>query len=180
MQGQSINNLSSTNILFDGNSFIFSDVNSSNNIELDKRKNIVSLAKLILGGYLSAANGFRDFSSVDDSWFIQNLDDICETITDDNFDQDYFYSLFTEGNNEYYCDYLERKKQSESIGGKGNIRSYKKVLSNAASNFYEDQTEVDDLSVEKKTAQVTPIFYPLLIGMSLATVLAMYLIFKYL
>lgn len=182
---QVVDNFNSSSILFDGDNFTFGSVEKTDNLARDKRRNLISLAKLALGGYLTGGNGINSFIEADDNWFIQNIDDICGNITADDFNSDYFYSLFTEGSDEYYCDYLQRKKQNESLGGKGNTNAYKKVLTNAASGIYsapayDDNVEEEVSTVEKKSAQVTPIFYPLLIGMSLATVIAMYLIFKYL
>ncbi len=181
---QYVPNISSDTITYDGNVFSFTGIQESRNMDYDKRKNITSLAKLILGSYLSVANGFKDFSQVDDNWFIQNIDDICSTITDDDFNSDYFHAVFGEGSNEYYTDFLDRKSQTEALSGRENVNSYRKVLSNGASAFYAPETEgseyTPDYTVEKKSANVTQIFYPLLIGLSLGTVMVMYFIFKYL
>lgn len=185
-KNQYVPNLSSNTIMYDGEDFVFTDIEPSSNIELDKRKNLTALAKLFLGCHLSVGNGFKDFSELDDSWIIQNLDDICDTITDEDFNADYFRALFNEGSNEYYTDYLDRMAQNAELGGKGNTNAYKKVLSNAASSIYAEPTyetseDYEDVTtVEKKTAQVTPIFYPLLIGLSLTAVVGMYVIFKFL
>lgn len=175
-------NLSSLSIMYDGSNFSFGGIEPSYNQQYDKRRNIVGLAKLMLGSYLSVANGFKDFSEVDDNWFIQNIDDICSNISDDDFEPDYFYAVFTEGSNEYYSDFLDRLRQNASIGGKANTNVYAKVLSNGAGRLYsgEDEEKEVETTVEKKTAHVMPIFYPLLIGLSLTAVMAMYLIFKYL
>ena len=182
---QVVGNISSSSIIFDGNNFIFGSVEETDNFARDKRRNLISLAKLVLGGYLTGGNGINNFVEADDNWFIQNIDSICDNITADDFNSDYFYSLFEEGSDEYYCDYLQRKKQNEALGGKGNTNAYKKVLTNAASGIYSapayEEYEEDEVStIEKKSAQITPIFYPLLIGISLATVITMYIIFKYL
>ena len=71
-------------------------------------------------------------------------------------------------------------RQNASIGGKANTNVYAKVLSNGAGKLYAGEDEASDVTVEKKAAHVTPILYPLLIGLSLTAVMAMYLIFKYL
>ena len=86
-------------------------------------------------------------------------------------------ALFENGSNEYYCDYLERVKQNEALGGKGNVRAYKKVLSNAASELYDDPE--DDLDLDKKVASISSLFYPLLIGLSVLVGISIIAVIKF-
>jgi hypothetical protein len=156
--------LTSDNIIYDENNISFAGIEETDNIVLGKRRNIISLAKIILGAYLSLSTSYKDFSQVNDEWFLENLEDICSTITSDNFDPDYFREVFFEGKDEYYSDYYDRKKQNESLSDKSNVQGYKKVLKTAASSLYQEQVfdEEDDLSIEKKNASVSLLFYPLL------------------
>lgn len=167
-------NLSGETILCDEQGFSFDGMADSNNLEVDKRSNLLSLGKLLLGYYLTKSGTLSDLSSVDDNWFIQKVDSICDTITDDSFNGDYFSSLFN-GSNEYYSDYLDRIKQNEALGGKGNVRTYKKVLSNATSELYDDQSEEQIM----KDASISGVFYPLLIGLSLIVAMSIFFVIKF-
>ena len=169
--------LTSDSILCDEKGFSFESIEDSNQIDTDKRNNILDLAKLVIGCFLSVSGEFRDFSTIDTSWFTDNIDDICATITDDSFRKDYYEALFENGSNEYYCDYLERVKQNEALGGKGNVRAYKKVLSNAASELYDDPE--DDLDLDKKVASISSLFYPLLIGLSVLVGISIIAVIKF-
>ena len=169
--------LTGDTISYDDDSFSFTYIEETDNVSINKRRNIISLAKIILGAYLSLSTGYKDFSSVNDEWFLDNLEDICSTITSDNFDANYFRELFLEGKDEYYCDYYDRKKQNESLSEKSNIQGYKKVLKTAASSLYQEQVfdEEDDLNIDKKTASVSLMFYPLLVGGLITFALFLYI-----
>lgn len=159
-----VNNLDASNVVYKDGSFEFKNVSENNN-ESAKRKNIVTLGKMMLGTYLSLSTGFKDFSLVQDSWFSQNIDEITSSIMSEDFDQLYFRQLFS-GSNEYYSDYLDRKKQSDELNSKNNVAQYKKVLKNAASSLSDEQDFVidEEVDVERKTASLSTFFYPLLIG----------------
>lgn len=173
-----IPNLNSESIVVDDD-FSFSKMEESDNFSLDQRRNMVSFAKMILGTYLSLSTGFKDFSNVNDEWFINNIDDICSSITDENFDSQYFKSVFLEGNNDYYSDYVDKKNQEESLSSKSNVQGYKKVLTNAASKLYQEQVfDEDDLDIDQKKAAINSIFYPLLLGGALLFTLTLLIIFK--
>lgn len=173
-----IPNLNSESIVVDDD-FSFSKMEESDNFSLDQRRNMVSFAKIILGTYLSLSTGFKDFSNVNDEWFINNIDDICSSITDENFDSQYFKSVFLEGNNDYYSDYVDKKNQEESLSSKSNVQGYKKVLTNAASKLYQEQVfDEDDLDIDQKKAAINSIFYPLLLGGALLFTLTLLIIFK--
>jgi hypothetical protein len=158
--------LNGDSILYDDGTFSFTDQESTDNVVVGKRKNIISLAKIMLGAYLSLSTGFKDFSNVDDAWFLENLEDICSSITSEDFERDYFRELLLEGKDEYYSDYYDRKKQNESLSERSNVQGYKKVLKTAASSLYEEQVfdEEDDLNIEKKTASINIMYFPILIG----------------
>ncbi|MBR1385280.1 MAG: hypothetical protein IJ568_00455 [Bacilli bacterium] len=144
--------------------FKFNNEIESLDIERGKRSNIVSLAKLMLGTYLSLSTGFKDFSGVDTEWFSNNLDEICNSIQSEDFPKDYFYELLLQGKDEYFNDYINKIKQNENLGGKSNVNIYKKVLSNSASNFYQEQTaSYDDVEIDKPKARLSMIMYPLLV-----------------
>lgn len=160
-------NLSSKEIIVDDD-VSFENMTFSENIEADKRKNILSLAKIMIGTYLSINTGFKDFSSVDDKWFLDNLDSIFETINVENFDKDYFSSIFLEGNNTYYSEYLDRKRQGEVLQGTSNVQGYRKVLRNAGSSLYQEMD--DQIDIREKNANLQTNFNPLLIGFSLAVI----------
>jgi hypothetical protein len=165
--GKVITNFSSSSINFD-DGISFDSVGNPVNFELEKRNNIVSNAKMMLGTYLSLSTGFNDFSNVSDEFFTSNLDDICSSITSESFYPEYYYGIFNEGKNEYYCDFLARKKQERDLNGNKNVNSYKKVLSNAASSLYYDVSEeVEGPTLDQKQAKVHSLFYPVLIGVSL-------------
>lgn len=160
--GKVVSDFSAGSIAYDAGSE-FLAVGDPVNFEAEKRKNVVAFAKLLLGTYLSLSTGFTDFSNVDDSFFFENIDDICSSITADDFYPEYFYGVFKEGKNEYYCDFLARKQQEQALSGKQNEATYRKVLANAASSLYADNNESDDIDLTKKQASVNTLFYPILI-----------------
>ena len=163
----------------DSLSFRTAKADSIEEFEQMKRQNIVALAKLMIGTYVSSNTGFRDFSNESDEWFHLNFDDIFDTFTEKDFDREYFSSVLLEGNNYYYSDYLNRKRQSESLEGKQNIQGYKKVLRTAGSELYQDLEEEEEIKEKAGNIQIT--FNPLLIGISLAIItvlLIMYALVK--
>ena len=60
--------------------------------------------------FVSVFSWFWDFSNVSTEWFSENIDDICSSITIDDFPGEYFTNLFSGGNNEYFSDYLVQKE----------------------------------------------------------------------
>ncbi len=165
-------NLTSEGIIHsDEDSFYFESVVPSENFEEDKKSNIKDFSKLVLGTFLSLEIGFRDFSKIEDSWMKDNSDDICDSIHSDIFESDYFKNTIVKGKEEYYHDYLNNKKQNEDLSGKGNVQSHKKVLANAASQFYKDMYEDEPIEKEKKSASLSTIFFPLLLGFSIVFLL---------
>lgn len=151
-----------------GESMAFRTVKAGEDFQAKKRQNIISFSKLMIGTYLSLKSGFKDFSNVDDSWFLDNFDTIFQTINEENFDKDYFYSVLKEGKDYYYSDYLDRKRQSESLEGKSNIQGYRKVLRTAGSELYQELD--DEIEIKEKNANIKITFNPLLIGISLAII----------
>ena len=148
------------------------------NFELQKRENIVSFGKLMLGTYLSLGTGFKDFSFVEDEWFANNISDITKAITSDNFYPEYFEQLFLNGSNEYYCDFIDRKRQEEALNNRSNINGFKKVLNTAASSLYEEEESQEEFNDYQKNASISSIFYPLLIGGVLLVTLLIFVFIK--
>ena len=170
--------ISSKTIVYD-DGFKFDNAIESLDIERVKRSNIVSLAKLMLGTYLSLSTGFKDFSGVDTEWFSNNLDEICNSISSDSFPKDYFYDLLQKGEDEYFNDYINKVKQNEGLSGKNNENNYKKVLSNSASNFYQEQTaSYDEVEIEKTKARLSILMYPLLVTGTFLITLGFILLLK--
>ena len=176
--GMIIANFSSSSIVYD-NDFNYEYKQIPNVFDVEKKNNNLSFAKLLLGTYLSLSTGFKDFSQVSTEWFQENIEEICSSITTDNFFSEYFLSLFVSGNNEYYCDYLDRKKQEATLGGETNTVAYKKVLSNSASAFYEhdDEDELEIFDSSNKSALINEIFYPVLLFCFLVIIICFILIF---
>ena len=176
-KGMVVSFLTSKSILYDDD-FRFSDIIEPYDFELQKRENIKSLAKLMLGTYLSCGTGFKDFSVVNDDWFLSNIGNIINSITADGFYSEYFEELFTKSNYEYYSDFIDRKKQDNALNNKGNVNSFKKVLKTAASSLYSDDNDYQSESDYQKTASINSLFYPLLIGSSLLITLLILLFIK--
>lgn len=130
------------------------------------------LARLILGTYFSLTNEFLDFSNA--NWDENTTRDLCASITADGFDYSYFESVLCEGSNEYYCDFLDKKRQTEALGNKSNVVAFKKVLSTAASALYDDQSVDDTEIIEKKSAFISVFYYPIIIGCSIAIAYVIY------
>lgn len=169
--------LNSKEIYF-GESMFFKNIRQSDGFEAEKRKNILSLAKIMIGIYLSSGTGFKDFSLVNDEWFVDNLDTIFDTIKYEDFDKEYFSSIFLDGKNYYYSDYLDRKRQSEALQGNNNIHGFTKVLRNAGSNLYEDLSDIEnEEEVKEKNANIQISFNPLLIGISIAIITVLLIMF---
>ena len=156
-----------SDVIIMGDSMAYKPIRQDEDNPNEKRRNLLDLNKLMIGTYMSLESGFKDFSQVDDSWFLENLDGIFDSLHYNDFDKEYFSSVFLEGNDDYYCDYLDRKRQSESLQGKSNVVSYKKVLRNAGSNLYEDLSE-EESNIKEKNANIHAEFNPLLVIVSLA------------
>ena len=181
-QNMIVPNLSSKTISCD-NGFHFISTEESYNFEAQKRENMVSFAKLFIGTYLSLGTGFKDFSFVDDEWFTNNLGDITSTITAEDFYPEYFENLFVNGYNEYYSDFMDRKRQDSALNNRSNVNGYSKVLRTAASSLYSDEEEVPegqlkDEQYPKNAASINQLFYPLIIGGTLLITLLILMIVK--
>ncbi len=129
-----------------------------------------TLTKLMVGCYLSANAdgniGFVDCTGID--IMPTQLEGI---ITEPKL-KEYVEGTLNGDNLGFYCDYsekvdnvIEMSSRSSSIG---------KVLTNG----YEGASGFD--YTNEKTGHVTPIFFPLLIGLSLAAIFSIYYIFSYL
>ena len=167
--GMVVSSLSSSTIICDeDNNFSFAYMDRPENLDYGIRNNIVSLAKIMLGTFLSLTTGFRDFSFVDDNWFSSNINEINSAIMNEHYEAEYFSGLFN-GSNEYFCDYLERKRQNQNLSGNEKVSQYRKVLKTAASSLYQEQIYEEEapVDIERKSALVSPSFYLILIGCSL-------------
>ncbi|MBO5376410.1 MAG: hypothetical protein J6A52_06105 [Bacilli bacterium] len=177
--GMYVPRISADNIIYDGK-FSFDSMSLSYNTELNKRENLVSLTKLFLGAYLSLSTGFRDFSSVNIEWFADNMEGIKSVITDDDFSSHFFSSVLFEGENIYYDEFLRKQAQSSDLNSRSSKKGYAKVLSNAGSKFYEDQTEeIEENPFDRKTAYINFLFYPVLAFCSLLVIFVFYSCIKF-
>lgn len=151
--------------------FSFFESEPTDNVDLMKNNNRI-LAKLILGTYFSLTNEFLDFSNA--NWDENTIRNLCASITSDDFDALYFESVLCNDSDEYYCDFLDRKRQTEDLGSRSNTVAFKKVLSTAASALYDDQFENDVEVIEKKSAFVSVFYYPIIIGCSISIAYVIY------
>lgn len=180
-QGLYVPNLSGDNIVCgEDNTFSFLNLESAANNGVDQRKNILAVAKMLVGAYLSLSLEYTDYSSMPDDFFAGQIDNICSSISSDKFDGEYVTSLFTDGSSEYYSDYLDRKKQNESLSSGSNVQGYAKVLANAASSLYQEHVfDEEDLNVSGQgKASLNVIFYPLLIGCAMVLTVVLSIIAK--
>ena len=162
-------------IVFD-NDFSFDNMALSSDFINDRKNNIENLAKIFIGAFLSLGTEFYDLSQVDNNWLINNLDEISSSITADSYPKDYFESVLLNGKDNYYCDYLEKLKNSSELN---NSLAYKKVLSNAGSKYYQDQSEIDTSAIEKKVAFINYLFYPVLILSIFIVCFVIYICFNF-
>lgn len=176
--GMCVPSITAEDIVYDSE-FSFKSMVLADNLELRKRENIVDLTKLFLGAYVSLSTGFRDFSQVDSDWFFNNLDSINSIITAENFYPEYFRSVFVEGNNIYYDEFAEKKKNFDELNSRSNKMGYRKVLKNAGSSLYAYDSFDDEIPIERKSAFVNFIFYPTIIGCSLIVCFVIYTCLKY-
>lgn len=167
--------INSEHIVFD-NDFSFDNIKLSLDFISDKKDNIQSLAKVFIGAFLSLGTEFYDLSQVNNNWLLEHLDEISSTITADSYPKDYFEAVLLNGKDNYYCDYLEKLKNSSELN---NSLAYKKVLSNAGSKYYQDQSEIDTSAIEKKVAFINYLFYPVLILSIFIVCFVIYICFNF-
>jgi len=184
--GMQVPYIDSNHILYDG-TFSFDSMVLSQNIEVGKRENLLSLTKLFLGTYLSLSTEFRDFSQVDNEWFSSNIDSISNSVTEEDYPKEYFLSVLLNGENLYFSDYLDKIERENSYNSMSNKNVYKKVLSNAGSSLYQDNSinsnndnDNEFSSIEKKSAFINIMFYPVLITSILLICFVLHTCFKYL
>ena len=168
------------------NGFSFDRMQLPNNIEEDKENNVLSLAKLFLGAYISASTGFYDFSHTNDAWFVENMDDIAKVVSSENYFQGYFNQVLLEKKCTYYCDYIDQIKRTQNSGIE-NTNQRRKVLRTSAggithenSNF-NDNLIFDDLAniTNKKSAFINHLYYPALFLSLLLVGFVIYTCVKY-
>lgn len=176
-RGAVIQPLSCDSIVYD-NKFYFDSLSKPVDFESEKKENIVTLSKIMIGAYLSIGAGFRDFSNIDSKWFFENIDDICSSVGMSEYNKEYLASIFLSNNSLYYSDFMDNYRQKERLQSSGNVQTYSKVLRTAASELYQDQSLLppESISEEKKNATINIIFYPLLIGASMVFALILLLL----
>lgn len=133
-----------------------------------KRQNITAFAKIMIGCYLSQGVKFQDLSVIEDSWFLENLDDIFQCVQYPGFEKEYFRRVFS-GENIYYSDYMDKINQEEQISNaksEGRIRS---LVKSNGHNMLPEETQ--------KAARIHVAFNPLLVGLSIAVIAVMTIMF---
>lgn len=158
------------------NGFSFNDMSLSSDFVNDKKRNIEKLAKIFIGAFLSLETGFYDLSQVNDNWLLEHLDEINDTITADSYPRDYFDAVLLTHEDDYYCDYVEKIKNTSSLS---NTLAYRKVLSSAGSKYYQDQSEMPVSTIEKKSAFINYLFYPILILSIVIVCFVIYICFSF-
>ena len=153
----------------------FSSLRRPIDFEKERRENIVSLGKLMVGCYVSNETGFKDFSDVDTNWFSEKEGDIFNCFHYEDFDREYFKPLFDNQKNMfdepkdiaeticYYHVYLNRKRQAERLKGAAQNKGTTKSLVNP---HFKGLTDSDESL--NTAAQMHISLNPLLIGMSIA------------
>ena len=149
--------------------FIFVNSVKTDNIEEKSGENIRALAKIMIGCYMRQGDLFNDLSQTPDSWFINNLDNIFSCFNYEDFDKEYFYGVFVEQKNDYYSEYLNRKKQSAQLSEVGKTQGFMKVLKNPNVPGINEHGE-EEINKLDMTARMHTAFNPLLIGMSIAVI----------
>ncbi len=159
-----MNNPLSENVIVDeNNNFRFQSISKPVNFLEEKRNNILSFAKLIIGTYISLPTGFRDFSGVDNNWFTENLDYILDDPNIDATDKKYFIAVFSNSSNAYYSDFLAKERQSTELSGQNREKggnAYVKALP-GFSGYEEEETVIQ--SGEQK-ASISHLFFPLVLA----------------
>lgn len=154
--------LNSNTILIKNNFPIFSSITRKTIGQNIPERNILALAQLMLGAYLTIQIGFDDYTKFPVEYIIQNYDKIENAIQNEHFENDYFKDIFINGKREYYHRYLEQKQNQASEFGSanGNVRSYQKskALPNGIGKMYVIETKEDKMS-----AFINVIFYPTLL-----------------
>ena len=129
-----------------------------------------TLTKLIFGCYLSA-NAEGDIGFVDCSEIDISPTQVEGIITEPKL-KEYIEGTLNGEDLGFYCDYSRKADNVIDINSRSS--SIGKVLTNG----YEGASGFD--YTNEKTGHVTPIFFPLLIGLSLAAIFSIYYIFSYL
>ena len=149
------------------NSKEFTNISYPSNFELERKANILSLGKLMVGCFVSSGTGFKDFSDIDTDWFRNNTDTIFDCFHYKDFDRDYFEPLFN-GNEEYYSDYIDKKRQAARLKGTAIEQSNARVLAKRNGSIPAIEGREEDYMEE--AARVHMNFNPLIIGLSIAII----------
>ena len=171
-------------IFYDGKDYSFAPSVVEDNVNAYSHDNVVKLTKLLLGCYFSSQGniGFVDYSNFSNEDLLKTQDNgssFVSVVPYPDF-QEYATALFNGEEVGYYCDYVARKNNSQdmAMNSQGIALSLRNGNKADAAGF--DWKKSNNQDNQKIGANVTPIFFPLLIGLSLAATLSIYLIFKYL
>ena len=151
--GMYVQVLDANNICHDNDlNFYFLNIAKNYDGEAYIYGNVLSLTKMMVGTYLSIFNQFMDFSSVDNRWFIQNVNNINDLISDSNYIPTVLTSVL-EGKILYYSLEVDKINQNN-----GNNLGMSKVLRNGNIKYFEDET-----STNRDNAYLDILFYPTII-----------------
>lgn len=176
-KGAVVSPLNSETTLYDSPEFIA--LKRPMDPEREKRKNVIRLAKLMVGCFISNQTGFKDFSEVPTDWFKDNEEEIFNWFHQPGFDKEYFSPLFENDLNEekslsqeiaYYHVYLKRKEQAEKLKGTAIDKSNARTLAkrNGAIPYIEGR-EYQETNVSNNiAAKLHLALNPFIIGLSIA------------
>lgn len=160
--------INSDNIFINNGGYSFDETKNVENLFETVNEDNCTLTRLLVGAYISykSDRGFVDFSSYTDVTFPSLDSDVMpyQSI------REYASALYNDEYPGYYSDYAKDNavSQSNTFGAQAVARTLTNGKEGACGFDY------------KQAGNVTPILYPLLIGLSLAATLSIYLIFKYL
>ena len=141
----------------------FSRLKRPMNFEEERKGNIVSLGKLMVGCFVSNETGFKDFSNVDSEWFKNNENGIFDCFhVKPLFENDVNSERSLSEEIAYYHVYLKRKRQAEKLKGASQNKGVAKALINP---HFKGMTDDETLNA---AAKMHTSLSPLIIGISIA------------
>ena len=153
-KGYCVDKLNSDSILLEKNKnysstnqslFSFSSISESHEPEKDFSKNITDLSKLAIGAFITAENGFCDYSSLETKYIKSYFDEMSNYISN----SEYYRSVIMDNDTSmYYSDFVNQKNN----GGKKNARQI--IKANAYGKMYVPDEE---------SAFIKIVVYPVLI-----------------
>lgn len=164
-----VSKLNSDNILCENNAsssgyttFTFSSIAKCHDVNQNIHDNIVDLAKLAIGIYISLENGFCDYTALDISQIRGSFDDIKTFIPN----SDYYEKVIVDDDTSmYYSDYLHRLSSSSKTN------AIQKVKATNQGKIY----GYDDI---EDAAFIRIIFYPVMIVSFITVAILLYVIFQ--